>query len=94
MIKLDENPDALVEVENPVYQPYEEICKDFFGKAVLITKINYDERERILGGVVTYYTLKNKEIYDKWEEECNTPDGDRCIIKPMFSIDYNYTIFN
>jgi|GEM_PF-2766452 len=86
-MKLNENPDELVEVENPKYQTYEEICRDFFGKAVLITKINYNERRRILGGVVTYYTLTNKGIYDKWDEECEKePDGDRCMIKPMFPI--------
>jgi len=87
-MKLNENPNVLVEVENPMYQTYPEICRDFFGKAVLITKINYDERERILGGVVTYYTLKNKEIYKKWGECMEGPDGDRCIIKPLFSINF------
>ena len=86
-MKLSEDPNELVEVENPKYQSYDEICKDFFGKAVLITQINYDKRERILGGVVTYYTLTNKKIYDKWGEYMDGPDGDRCIIKPMFSID-------
>ena len=82
------DPDELTEVENPKYQTYEEICKDFFGKAVLITKINYNERERILGGVVTYYTLKNKGIYDKWGECMEGPDGDRCIVKALYPFDF------
>lgn len=86
-MNLNENPDALVELENPVYQSYSEICRDFYGRAVLITQIDYDERERILGGVVTHYTLTNKGIYDKWGECMEGPEGDRCIIRPMFSID-------
>ena len=87
-MKLSENPDELVEVENPKYQSYEEICSDFFGKAVLITKINYNERGRMIGGIVTYYTLTNKGIYDKWGECMGGPDGDRCIIKPLFPVNY------
>ena len=85
---LNENPDALVEVENPKYQTYEEICRDFFGKAVLITQIDRSERGRILGGIVTYYTLTNDEIYRKWGECMEGPDGDRCILKPLFPFNY------
>ena len=95
-MKLNGNPHDLVKIENPVYQSYEKICKDFFGKTVLITKINHDERKRILGGIVTYYTVTNKEIYDKWDEECNTPDGadgEKCKVRGLFPRDY-YGITN
>ena len=87
-MKLSENLNELVEVVNPKYQSYEEICKDFFGKAVLITKINRSEQGKILGGIVTYYTLTNKGIYKKWGECMESPDGDRCIIKSLFPFSY------
>ena len=92
-MKLNEDPNALVEVENPKYQPYEEICRDFFGKAVLITEIDRNESGKILGGIVKYYTLTNKGIYDKWEEEYEKtmdkdPEGERCMIRPMFPFNY------
>ena len=87
-MKLNEDPNALVEVENPKYQSYEEICRDFFGRVVLITEINYDERERMLGGIVTWYTLKNDGIYRKWGECMEGPDGDRCLLKPLFPVNY------
>jgi hypothetical protein len=87
-MKLSENPNDLVKIENPVYQSYEEICRNFFGKAVLITEIEYDEREKILGGVVTWYTLTNKGIYDKWGECMESLHGDRCMVKPMFPVDF------
>jgi len=87
-MKLSENPNDLVEVENPKYQTYEEIQKDFFGRKVLITKIKSNERGRLAGGVVTYYTVANKAIYDKWGEECESPNGDRCLVKGLFPSDY------
>jgi len=88
VIKLNENPDALVEVENPVYQSYDEICKDFFGKVVLITKINFGERNKILGGTVTWYTETNKKLYDKWGDCMESPEGDRCIVKALMPFDF------
>ena len=93
-MKLNEDPNALVEVENPKYQSYEEICRDFFGKAVLITEIDFSKHGKILGGVVTWYTLKNDEIYRKWGECMEGPDGDRCIIKALFHVDILPTIIS
>ena len=67
----------LFEVENPVYQEYDDIIKRYIGNGVVITNMEQSERgsgNPCKGGIVRYYTKTSKEIYRKWVECGNFPE--------------------
>ena len=65
----------LFEVENPVYQSYEEIKEKYLGYVVVVTNIKYNERGKRNGGIVRYYTKTSKDGYlDKWIECGKMPE--------------------
>ena len=60
---------GLFEVENPVYQSYDEMLKKYLGNVVVVTNMKFTERSGIIGGIVRYYTKTSKKGYlDKWDE--------------------------
>ena len=67
----------LFEVENPVYQDFDDMLKKYLGYAVVITDRNLGKYGKTLGGTVRYYTDTSKEIYGKWTECSNIYDD--CI---------------
>ena len=65
----------LFEVENPVYQSFDDMMKKYLGYVVVMTNINFTERKGIRGGIVRYYTNKSKKGYlNKWIECGNIPE--------------------
>ena len=66
---------GLFEVENPVYQSYDEMLKKYLGNVVVVTNMKFTERSGIIGGIVRYYTKTSKEGYlDKWDECRKAPE--------------------
>jgi len=59
---------GLFEVENPVYQSYDEIMKQYYDKRVVITNEQKGEKGKLFsGGIVRYYGDKYvREIFNKW----------------------------
>ena len=59
-------------IENPVYMPYEKIKEEFYGKWILIANCNYNQYQRLLGGVPvavadTIYEGHKDGFYDKFD---------------------------
>ena len=66
---------GLFEVENPVYQSYDDIFKKYLGNVVVVTNIERGQYQKRLGGIVRYYTKTSKDGYlDKWDECLDIPE--------------------
>ena len=59
---------TLFEVENPIYQSFEDIKKQYLDKMVIITNRVGNAREGTRGGVVGYYGRASESFYEKWDE--------------------------
>jgi len=70
----------LFEVENPVYQDYDDMKKKYFGYAVVMTNVKSGEYGSILGGVVRYYTKTSREYINKWGECIHDPQYEECLL--------------
>jgi len=70
---------GLFEVENPVYQDFDDMMKKYFGYGVVITNKNSGEYGKTLGGVVRYYTKTSKEIYKRWIDCSDVQKYGDCI---------------
>ena len=58
----------LFEVENPLYQSFEDIQKQYIDKMVIITNRKSGELGEATGGIVRYYGKASKDFYSKWGE--------------------------
>ena len=66
---------GLFEVENPVYQSYDDIFNKYLGNVIVVTNIERGEHKKTLGAIVRYYTKTSKDGYlDKWIECSNNPE--------------------
>ena len=78
----------LYEVENPVYQSYEDIMKQYYGKRVVITNEQKSESgsgKLFKGGIVRYYGSKYaREIYNKWGECIAVKEYEPVIVIGLF----------
>jgi len=78
----------LFEVENPIYQSYEDIEKQYYDNRVVITNKQPSDRgsgKLFKGGIVRYYGSKySKEIYDKWGECLEITEYDPVTIIGIF----------
>ena len=83
-----ENP-FMNEVENPVYQDYNEICKQYKENLVVITNTVWHKSPlRFIGGIVRYYGNDKIKILDKWQElgrRDNEAEYGECIFKTLFT---------
>lgn len=59
---------TLFEVENPIYQSFEEMKEQYIDKMVIITNKVSTERHGTAGGIVRYYGRASDDFYDKWDE--------------------------
>jgi hypothetical protein len=68
----------LFEVENPVYQSYDNVVKKYLGYTVVITNMEPSERgsgDLFKRAIVRYYTMASKKEYlGKWIECTNVPE--------------------
>ena len=67
----------LFEVENPVYQSFEDMIKKYIGYGVVVTNMEPGERgsgDPCKGGIIRYYTKTSKKIYHKWFECGDIPE--------------------
>ena len=65
----------LFEVENPVYQDFDDMMKKYLGNVVVATNFKFGEYGKNLGGIVRYYTKTSKKGYlDKWIECGKVPE--------------------
>ena len=61
----------LFEVENPVYQSYDDIMKKYLENMIVITNEQPGENgsgKLFKGGIVRYYGKYSREIINKWGE--------------------------
>ena len=66
---------GLFEVENPIYQDFDDMMKKYLGNVVVATNIKSKQHGGTLGGIVRYYTKTSKEGYlKKWVECGNVPE--------------------
>jgi len=66
---------GLFEVENPVYELYEDMLKKYLGNVVVATNMEFGEYGKRLGGIVRYYTKTSKKGYlGKWGECLSVPE--------------------
>ena len=71
---------GLFEVENPVYQLYDDMIKKYLGNVVVVTNMEFGEYEEKLGGIVRYYTKTSKDGYlGKWIECGDNPEYGRTM---------------
>ena len=70
---------GLFEVENPVYQDFDDMMKKYFGYIVVMTNVDYGEHEEILGGTVRYYTKTSRDYIKKWGECIHDPQYENCL---------------
>ena len=81
------NP-VMHKVENPVYQDYGEIIKQYKENLVVITNtVREGERRRFKGGIVRYYGNDKKKILDIWQEmgsRKNEAEYGECLYKTLF----------
>ena len=78
----------LFEVENPVYQDFDDIMEKYFGNRVVITNEQPGESgsgKLCKGGIVRYYANKySKDIYNKWGECLSVDEYEPAIIIGLF----------
>ena len=68
----------MYEVENPVYQDYKDIQKQYDENLVVITNAVWEERPlRFIGGVVRYYGNDRKNLINKWGELIKRENEDK-----------------
>jgi hypothetical protein len=66
---------GLFEVENPVYESYDDIFKKYLGNVVVVTNMKSGKYRKKLGAIVRYYTKTSKNGYlDKWGECLSVPE--------------------
>ena len=65
-----ENP-FINKVENPIYQDYDEIIKQYSENLVVISNTVWGEHTSLKGGIVRYYGDDRKRIINKWGELMN-----------------------
>jgi len=66
---------GLFEVENPVYEAYDDIFEKYLGNVIVVTNIEFGEYKERLGGIVRYYTKTSKDGYlDKWVDCSRMPE--------------------
>ena len=79
----------LFEVENPIYQSYEDIMKQYIDKMIVMTNKQPSERgsgKLFNGGIVRYYgKQRSDEIYDKWGDCLEINEYDPVIIIGLFT---------
>ena len=81
---------GLFEVENPVYQSYDDILKKYLGNVVVVTNMKFTERSGIIGGIVRYYTKTSKEgYYEKWDECGKIPEYGKTMFLNFIPVHYS-----
>ena len=79
----------LFEVENPVYQSYADIEKQYYGQRIVITNMQLSENRKdklFKGGIVRYYGSKySREVYEQWGK-CFVIDGYAPVILYNFEL--------
>lgn len=81
------NP-VIHEVENPVYQDYDEIIKQYAENLVVITNAVHGEYGGFKGGIVRYYGNDKAKILDKWQELGSfdkKAEYGKCIFKTLYN---------
>ena len=77
----------MYEVQNPVYQDYAEILKQYAENLVVITNTVWEKSPSFfVGGVVRYYGNDKKGLIDKWGEFINSDKEDeygKCVFKTL-----------
>ena len=72
--------ETLYEVENPIYQSFEEMKEKYIDRMVIITNRVPTERHGTRGGVVRYYGRASDDFYDKWDECCKIDEYDPVLL--------------
>jgi len=77
---------GLFEVENPVYQSYDEIMEQYYDKRVVITNKQKGEKGKLFSrGIVRYYSDKYvREIIEKWGDCLEIDEYDPVLIIGLF----------
>ena len=76
----------MYEVENPIYQDYDEISKQYDENLIVMTNVNRGEHGRLIGGVVRYYGNDRKKLINKWGELINSDKEDeygKCLFTTL-----------
>lgn len=74
----------LYEVENPVYQDYKEIEKQYADTLVVISDTVWGKHTSLKGGIVRYYGDDKTRILDKWSEMINSDKYGKCVFKALY----------
>jgi hypothetical protein len=76
----------MYEVENPVYQNYSEILKQYKETLVVITNAVWEKDPlEFIGGIVRYYGDDRKKLINKWGE-LNTLENESKYGKCTFKV--------
>jgi hypothetical protein len=72
-------------VENPVYQDYAEILKQYDETLVVITDTVYEgDPSHFVGGVVRYYGNDRKKLINMWGDLKDSRKYGNCVFKTLF----------
>ena len=79
---------GLFEVENPIYQSFDDIQKQYINHMVVITNEEPSDRgsgKLCKGGIVRYYGKYSKEIHGKWSDCTNINEYEPVRIIGLFT---------
>ena len=75
----------MYKVENPVYQDYDEIQKQYDENLLAISNVIWGEHGRFIGGVVRYYGNDRKKIMKMWADMAHSDQYGKCLFKTLMS---------
>jgi len=76
--------DNVYEVENPIYQDYDEIWKQYEENLVVITNAVWEkEPSRFIGGIVRYYGNDRKKLINIWGDLNDSDKYGKCFFHTL-----------
>ena len=76
----------MYKVENPVYQDYEEIQKQYDETLVVITNGVWEEHPlKFIGGIVRYYGDDRKKLINMWGDLNDSDEYGECTFKTLMT---------
>lgn len=75
----------MYEVENPVYQDFENIQEQYDENLIVMTNVNWGEHGHLLGGIVRYYGDDRKKLIKMWFNLKNYDEYGKCHFSTLMS---------
>ena len=73
------------EVENPIYQEYEDIKKQYDENLIVISDTIWGKYSSLKGGVVRYYGNDRKKLINIWADMAHSDKYGKCVFKTLMS---------